>query len=486
MQPGDWEVESPGQGAEQGGGRNKSTLIWATAVAVLLVIGAGLVVLAIWLTDSPDVSPALPDVEAPVTQVPTPEVEIPATPTVVAELTDRGEPSELYNESAFGRINVTLADGTDLFMRLPGIGDNAEVALWDETQFVVGGIAVTVYFEACTSRENSISERNERGQSFLMPNPSIVKLCENRFDLPLSAVLFSGEAWQPDELVFVDMRLLEAGSELGLRMGDRRSHYGPLRAGELVLFSSRFELGTLAAFDPESGDVAWGQPAEEPVRLLATTGETALVALWKDSVIAVDATNGEERWRTNFGKYARVTSAAAIGEGEWLVTYEYVNEGDPAPPGVARLDASGEMLWTATGREGTDWSWDVPIIAEGRIFLRDVPHAWADAGRVSVTAFDTETGDLLWRTELGSTSEGYPSNSLAISQDSGSFLVATLQEEDQIVRLDATTGEIAWTGVKPPGRILSVRDSTIRIGNSLSENKYDINPANGLLRGLVR
>lgn len=144
------------------------------------------------------------------------------------------------------------------------------------------------------------------------------------------------------------------------------------------------------------------------------------------------------------------------------------------------------MLWTAAGREGTDWAWDDPIVSGGRAFMRDVPHEWADAGAASVTAFGIETGDLLWRTELDSTSEGYLTGSLAITQPSESFLIAPILENEQIVRLDAATGEIAWTGVMPPGHLLSVRDSTIRFGSSPSDFQYDVNPDNGLLRGRVR
>lgn len=484
MQPGDWEEESPGQEAGPSASRSRSTLIWVTAVAILLVVGAGLVALAIWLTDSPDASPALPDAEIPVTQVPTPADETPATPTAVALLTDRGEPSELYDESDFGPINVTLADGTELFMRLPGISDNAEVSLWDETQFVVGDLSVSINFEPCTNRGFDAAFPNERGQHYQFPEPSIVILCEPYF--PLQAVIFFGRDWQPEELAFLDLWLLAVGWELEQLHRDGQPHHGPLRAGELVLFAPRFAEGNLHAIDLETGYNVWFKWYGEPLFLLSAADETAMVAPWKSSVIAVDATNGDERWRAEFGEHARVTRAVSIGNGEWLIAIEFTNEGDPSPPQLARLDAHGNVLWTAIGREGTDWAWDDPIVASGRAFMRDVPHAWADAGRVSVTAFDTETGDLLWRTELDSTSEGYLTGSLAIALPSESFLIAPLLEEEQIIRLDPATGEIVWTGVKPPGRLLSVRDSTIRFGNSPLDSQYDVDPDNGLLRGRVR
>ncbi|MYH72590.1 MAG: PQQ-like beta-propeller repeat protein [Acidimicrobiia bacterium] len=399
-------------------------------------------------------------------------------------LSDRGEPSVLYDESDFGGINVTLADGTELFMRLPGISDDAEVSLWDETQFVVGGLSVSINFEPCTNRGFDAASPNERGQHYQLPEPSIVILCETYF--PLQAAIFSGRDWQPEELEFLDLWLLAVGWELEQIHRDGQPHRGPLRAGEVVLFAPRFEGENLYAIDPETGYNAWFKWYGESLFLLAATDETAIVAPWNNSVIAVDATNGDERWRAEFGKYARVTRAVSLGRGEWLIAIEFTNEGDPSPPQLARLDAQGSVLWTAAGREGTDWAWDDPIVSDGRAFIRDVPHEWADAGRASVTAFDTETGDLLWRTELDSTSEGYPTRSLAIAQPSESFLIALILENELVVRLDPATGEFAWTGVKPPGRLLSVRDSTIRFGNSLSDSQYDVNPANGLLRGLVR
>ena len=298
-------------------------------------------------------------------------------------------------------------------MRLPGISDNAEVSLWDETQFVVGGLSVSINFEPCTNRGFDAASPNERAQHYQLPEPSILILCETYF--PLQAVIFSGRDWQPEELVFLDFWLLEMGWELEQLHRDGQPHRGPLRAGEVVLFAPGFEGENLHAIDPETGYTAWFKWYGESLFLLAATDETAVVASWKSSVIAVDATNGDERWRAEFGEYARVTRAVALDNGEWLIAIEFTNEGDPSPPQLARLDAHGSVLWTAAGREGTDWAWDDPIVSSGRAFMRDVPHAWADAGPVSVTAFDIETGDLLWRTELDSTSEGYPTRSLAIS-----------------------------------------------------------------------
>jgi len=106
-------------------------------------------------------------------------------------------------------------------------------------------------------------------------------------------------------------------------------------------------------------------------------------------------------------------------------------------------------------------------------------------GRASVTAFDTESGELLWRTELDTTAEGYSSDSLVHSQGNSSFLIAIIHEKKQIVRLDASTGEIEWTAEKPPGRVISVRKSLIRFDTSRSQNQYAINARNGLPWGPV-
>lgn len=485
MQPGDWDVEFPGKEAEDGGDGSRSTLTWIAAVAVLIVIGAGLASLAIWLSDSPDPPAAVPEVESPTTPAPIPEIEVPATPAPTVQLPEVAELDEVVDdEVSFGRINVALADGTELFMRLPGISDDSEVSLWDQTQFVVDGLAVSVHFESCTNRGYDAPSPNERGQHLQLPEPSIVVLCETYF--PLSAVIFSGDDWRPDELEQLDLWLLAMGPDLEATTASLRRHRGPLQAGDLVLFSEGYQDGRITAIERNSGDLAWEQPTEEAMSLLASTDDVVLVAPSKDTVIAIDATNGVERWRTQFGKSASVTGAGAIGEGEWLVTYEFLNEGDPSPPLLARLDALGMTMWAATGREGTDWQHGTPIVSADRIFVRDAPHEWANAGRASVTAYNVESGDLLWRTELDSTSSGLYSDNLAISRNSGSFLIATIPEKDQIIRLDATTGEIEWTAEKPPGRILSVSDVTIRLGTSLSNDQYDVNPANGLLRGLLR
>ena len=491
MQPGDWEVEFPGKEAEDRGDSSRSTLIWVTAVAVLIVIGGGLAILAIWLTDSPDPPAAVPEVEIPATPAPIPEAEIPTTPAPIVQLPDVAELDEAGdNEVAFGRVNVTLADGTELFMRLPGIGDDSEVSLWDRTQFVVDRFAVSVYFESCTNRGYDAPEPNERGQHLQLPDPSIAVLCES--DFPLSAVLFWGDDWRSDELEQLEMQLLSVGSELtfimqGRAIGSRAccQALGPIRAGQIVAFSQGYLGGTVTAINPESGNTAWELSLGETSFLLAATDGVVLASPQKGSAIAIDATTGSEIWRAEFDEQASVTSAVPIGDGEWLLAYEYRNEGDPSPPGLTRFDAFGDLLWTATGHEGTDWQWNNPIASAGRVFMRDVPYFWADDGRVSVTAFDTESGELLWQTELDSTSDGFSTSDLALSQDSGSFLVAILHDKDQIVRLDAATGEIEWMAIHEPSRIVSVTDSRIRLRNLFTNTQYDIDPDNGLLQ-LVR
>ncbi len=483
-------MESRGKEAEKRGRRSRGPLVWQRAVAVIFVIGAGLASLAIWLTDSSDPPPAVPEVEIPPTPGPIPEVETPApAPTaLLPEVAGLDEASDA--EVAFGRINITLADGTELLFRLPGISDNSEVSLWDQTQFVVDGLAVSIYFESCTDRGYGAASSNERGQRLRFPEPSIVILCATHF--PLSAVLFSGDDWRAEELEQLEMQLWSVGSDLAFvteecALSSGACHYpsGPLRTDQFIAFSQLTLGGTVMAIDPESGDPAWELSLGDTSFLLAATDDTLLAGAGKGSVTAIDAKTGAENWRAEFGAHAGVAKAVAIGEGDWLVALSFSAEGDSSPPQLARLDAQGTLRWTAAGREGTDWDFGPPIASGSRVFMRDVPHAWADAGRASVTAFDTESGELLWRTELDTTAEGYSSDSLVHSQGNSSFLIAIIHEKKQIVRLDASTGEIEWTAEKPPGRVISVRKSSIRFDTSRSQNQYAINARNGLPWGPV-
>ncbi len=123
----------------------------------------------------------------------------------------------------------------------------------------------------------------------------------------------------------------------------------------------------------------------------------------------------------------------------------YVNADWPQPGGFAshamhhlELGDAPRRIWrtrVGTGSGGNTRLTATPVIADGRIYVLDA--------RARVAAFDTETGDRLWRTELTprkqSPQAGFGGG---VSFDDGRLFVST--GFGNVHALDAATGEEIW------------------------------------------
>ena len=210
---------------------------------------------------------------------------------------------------------------------------------------------------------------------------------------------------------------------------------GGIAAGDGKLFVST-GYGTLWAFDLESGARIWEQS-------LLGTGNSQ--PAYRDGIVylvsndattwAVNAKNGRVRWQID--GLADVNNAT--GTTGPAVSKKYVVFGFGSGEVQTAFRKGGLVLWSSTlagGRAGLSLSTiedigTTPVISEGRVFAAN------STGRI--VALNLDSGKRLWSAPYGAKSLIWPAGGSV-------FFVSDL---NQLIRLDARSGEVIWTKELP-------------------------------------
>jgi outer membrane protein assembly factor BamB len=144
------------------------------------------------------------------------------------------------------------------------------------------------------------------------------------------------------------------------------------------------------AVDLATGESVWASPVplEDVVQTPVAVDETsAYVGDVGGRVTAVELATGDVRWTEDLG--TPIAGAVTLDAGRALVT---TLGGRDEPSEIVALDAeSGEDLWHASAEDASNLV-SAPVVADGRVLTLDVIGG--------VVAFDAEDGRFLWRTEV--------------------------------------------------------------------------------------
>lgn len=145
-------------------------------------------------------------------------------------------------------------------------------------------------------------------------------------------------------------------------------------------------------------------------------------------VVAVDRTDGTVRWHTSVE--STVWGAPAVGEDRVFVAQRATQN----PDAVATLYAldlpTGQIRWEQTLGESAEFDpVDAPVVGDGLVYV--------STGTGPLVAYDTESGDPVWRLDPPSGVQGSP----ALAD--GTLYVGDL--DGTFHALDAETGESRWT-----------------------------------------
>lgn len=225
-----------------------------------------------------------------------------------------------------------------------------------------------------------------------------------------------GTLWQAD--------LTPAGDRSGDASG------GGLAYADGRLFATT-GFGELVALDPASGAVVWRQRFEAPVAgAPAAAGGKVFVVARDGSAWAVGAADGKIAWQLpGSATQAGIADGAAPAVTGDTVIFPFstgqiaaadVSDGVPKWAGFVAGKRLGRAYASYSDLTGA------PVVSGGAVY------AGSAAGRLSAT--DMETGTALWSARDGATDP-------VVVAGGSVFLV---NDEDQLLRLSAATGEEIW------------------------------------------
>jgi outer membrane protein assembly factor BamB len=203
---------------------------------------------------------------------------------------------------------------------------------------------------------------------------------------------------------------------------------GMAQSGGVLFVTTGF--GEVMALDPASGGEFWRVTLEAPIRAAPVVRDGRVVAVLRnDTAYALDARTGATLWRTQgVGGPGLLGGASPAAEGQLVVL--------PFASGevLGVLARNGLTVWGTAVTGGrrefvrssiTDISGD-PVIDGGTVYASN------QAGRT--VRLDARTGERAWTLAEGSYGPAWPAG--------GSVFL--LSDVGTLVRADAATGEIVW------------------------------------------
>ncbi|WP_373635536.1 PQQ-binding-like beta-propeller repeat protein [Yoonia sp. SS1-5] len=206
--------------------------------------------------------------------------------------------------------------------------------------------------------------------------------------------------------------------------------------GQLYVTSA---FGAVTALDAASGETRWVQDLDAPALAPPTVRGGLVYVIARDSTAwALEPTNGRVQWQVSgTPSTANFSSGAAPAVNDSIAILPF-----PSGEIIATFPEGGLRRWSSVisgerlGRAAsviTDIGGD-PVIEGNRVYVANF------GGRVA--AFDTFNGDRLWTAGEGAISPVWPAGGSL-------FLVNDL---NQLVRLDASTGQPIWRTSLPTFR----------------------------------
>jgi outer membrane protein assembly factor BamB len=218
--------------------------------------------------------------------------------------------------------------------------------------------------------------------------------------------------------------------------GSPTANTPPVVVGDAVYTGSSGTGGNLWALDAESGDRYWEFETDGWVNHAPAVADgTVFVGTDGQTVHAVDARSGDERWSVDLGRDLHDSSPTVVdgtvfvgtaGDSPATVSGDEDEDEVNRAGMVVALDAdTGGTRWSF---EVSDWISTTPAVAEGRVYFGDA------TGRVR--ALDASTGEEVWSFDAGSKVLSSP----ALTDGTLYF-----GANGRLYALDARTGDPHWT-----------------------------------------
>ncbi len=311
---------------------------------------------------------------------------------------------------------------------------------------------ITVSYQSCDHQEDMTE--NALG-SLVDIRAGAVRIC--RPDEALVTHIETVTTFEPGVADLFDLRAVELGWDYAQALESAWptvsscpfcSPFGPLelRAENVVVHTAG--AGSVTAVDLDSLATVWTVVPGGAETYLQGGDPVGLYISVPGGFLRLDPATGEEVWRIDRSPNEGDVQLSGHAGELWLLWSSFPSAGDDQAPLLRRIEpARGQVLWTATGREGTDWQPTWPVVLEGVAVMMDVPvnpQVPLSPSGATLRAYDIESGALAWTTDLASPTEAFETQLVTVAdlEDGPALVVRTL--DDAVLRVDPGSGEILW------------------------------------------
>lgn len=349
-------------------------------------------------------------------------------------------------------FSVDVADGSRFRLRLPGELSDGLIQTAVSTPAIpvrIEGPAVSIeiLYRFCSGAADS-AVATALG-SLVWLEGDTARVCRERDQLRMNVI--ANWDGQDEGLEMLDLRAVSIGSEyraqlLGIDPGDSscvecQHEFGPLTFSDQGVVVTMTSATAMTALHQDTLEELWTADPGGFDTFLVHGGDGLYVNAVGRSLLKLDPATGAELWRLQRGSDER-----ALGLSGDLVWASFSIEGDHTAPILRRFDPNtGQTLWTARGRTGTEWQRSRPTVIDGVVVMMDVPDYGGPApSDAALLAFDYETGELAWNTTLGESPNfgSVGQTEFADLQEGRVLLARTMYSE--FLRVNPTDGEIMW------------------------------------------
>jgi outer membrane protein assembly factor BamB len=203
-------------------------------------------------------------------------------------------------------------------------------------------------------------------------------------------------------------------------------------------------FGELFAIEPTSGEIRWRQKLEAPITSAPTVANGIVYVVSRDGrAWAVGTKEGRIKWQLpGTPSNAVIAGGAGVAISERLAIFPY-GSGEL----VSSLKKSGIRVWgssVAGKRKGRAYS-NITDVTGDPVIVGDKIYAANQGGRT--VALEIGSGERIWTAKEGALAPVWPAGDSI-------FMVS---DQDNLLRLDADTGETIWSEALPYFRAKKIK-----------------------------
>lgn len=257
--------------------------------------------------------------------------------------------------------------------------------------------------------------------------------------------------------------------------------------GDVEVLASGHPGGPLRGVEAATGELRWERDGgDSPYLLGAPVGTGVYVVAPHGEVQARDAWTDEVRWRLELDpqESAQVTAST---KDILVLPSTFPIMGDGRPPRVWGLEpGSGGVRWQAQGVAGTQWQWAPPLIVEREgarslVVVVDTPSS-PESPATTAHAFDLDSGEVVWRADLASMTQGYGTQAPTVVDDV--LLVAVPGRG--LVALEVASGQERWSlATEGPPHVVERQDAAVIVSADGDHIAVNLDSGDVVARGPI-